>query len=203
MPISEAAIEDQAKFVRDRIGISRTCAPNMYWVLEQLSKNIARFSFRPEFASRMGDDEAIMNSDTHTLMVREAVLESAKAGHTRARFTIAHEIGHYFLGHDGERRRNPDKKIYIKSKEIIEEREADMFASYFLVPTEMALDCQNSEEVASRFEISTQAAEIAFQRVERAQRKVAGKERILPRGVIDLLQELKRQGRTLKSTISD
>lgn len=203
MPISEAVIENQAKNVREKLGIGRVASPDIYWVLEKLTSSTQNFNFRPELSSRMNGDEAIMNADTHTLTVQETVLESARAGQVRARFTIAHEMGHYFLNHSGDRRRNPDKNIYVSSKERIEEEEANIFASYFLVPTDLALGCQTSEEIACKFQVSNRAAEIAFERVERVRRKLSGKGRELPPSVVDFLQEAKRRGHPVKTTISD
>jgi Zn-dependent peptidase ImmA (M78 family) len=112
-------------------------------------------------------------------------------------------MGHYFLNHSGDRRRNPDKSIYVNSKERIEEDEANIFASYFLVPTDLALECQTAEEIACKFQVSNRAAEIAFERVERVRRRLSGKSRELPPSVVDFLQEAKRRGHTVKTTISD
>ena len=61
------------------------------------------------------------------------------AGSTRARFTLAHEAGHYFIDEhrralvDGRSGRHPSRTEY-ESDELVE-READLFATHLLMPT--------------------------------------------------------------------
>lgn len=69
----------------------------------------------------------------------------------RVRFSLAHEIGHIALNHDEPR-----------TKE--QEKEADCFASYFLAPR-MAIHysgCKNHVETAKQFNVTYEAAQIAF-----------------------------------------
>lgn len=193
MRISEEAIEKRANYVRGKIGLGDIIAPNMYIALQQLASKAKSFSFRPALISEMGGDEAVMDIDNDVLMVRESVLEDAKSGQNRARFTIAHEIGHYFLGHDGAPRRNPDKSVYASAKDRIQESEANMFASYLLVPTALALDCPTAEHVSIKFQVSGEVADIAFERIQREKRKATGSKRPLPASVIDFLAEKSRR----------
>jgi IrrE N-terminal-like domain len=201
--ISEEAIQDKAIYVREKLGLSNVLAPNMYAVLEKLQTMIEKFSFRAALTSDMGGNEATMNEDTHTLTARECVLEDAKSGGTRARFTLAHELGHYFLGHKGERRRNANKALYAGANERIEEQEADLFASYFLVPNDLAWNALCSDEISQHFQVSGAAAEIALERIRKAKRKASGQRRQPPGVLIDFLKEAKRLGREIKSDISE
>jgi len=203
MAIPPYIIEHKALEVREKLGFGKILAPDMHCVLEKLQQKIVKFNFRPALASEMGLDEAWMDDDSHTLTVRECVLENAKAGMGRARFTIAHELGHYFLGHKGRRRRNPNKEVYAGAQERIQEDEADQFASNFLVPTELALDCNGPEDISQRFQISIAAAEISFERVQRARRKATGERRRPPDSVIDFLKEAKRRGHPIRSDLSE
>lgn len=203
MNLSDEIIEKKTLDLRERLGISGVSAPNMYYTLEKLTAEIPRFSFEPALSSQMGSDEAVMNEETHTLTAKECVLEDAKAGRFRARFTLAHELGHYFLGHEGIRRRNGDKGVYAGPKERMEEDEANRFASYFLVPTELAMDATCAEDIAGRFQVSAEAAEIAFERVQAARRKITREKRRPPDSVIDFLQEAKRRGHPVRSDLSE
>lgn len=74
----------------------------------------------------------------------------------RARFTIAHELGHIFLGHESLLSRNT---IYDKEKPA-EETEADIFASRLLSPACVlwALDLHTAEEIAEYCNISYESA---------------------------------------------
>ncbi|UDL91009.1 ImmA/IrrE family metallo-endopeptidase [Mesorhizobium sp. PAMC28654] len=201
--LSVETIEKRANFVRDKLNIDSVFAFDMHCALERLQQKAKNFSFRCGRDDELGDNEATMDDETGTLVARASILDDIKAGQTRARFTIAHELGHYFLGHEGQRRRNPNKDVYVTFRERSEESEANIFASYFLVPTKLAWDMKNPEEISNRFQVSLQAADIAFERVQTARRKAKGEKRRLPGAVIDFLKEAQEKGFRVKSDISD
>lgn len=83
----------------------------------------------------------------------------------RKRFTIAHELGHIFLGHplfSGYHARSTD----IKKPRT--ENEADSFAARLLAPACVlwGLNLHTAEEIAGTCKISMQAAEIRAQRMQ-------------------------------------
>ena len=81
----------------------------------------------------------------------------------RIRFSLMHELGHIILGHRGESNQN--------------EQEANYFASNILAP-KMAIhysSCKNHTEIAKLFNISLQAADIAFTEYRRWHRMAAYK----------------------------
>lgn len=74
---------------------------------------------------------------TIDLYIREEVYEEAVVGRHRARFTIAHELGHLFLHNSltEERCRLLARNSYKHSEEVIAyEEEADTFAAELLMP---------------------------------------------------------------------
>lgn len=83
----------------------------------------------------------------------------------RRRFTIAHELGHIFLGHE---------LIYSEYERTFSthktqpESEADMFASRLLAPACVlwALDVRSAEEIASLCDISQAASQIRAKRMQ-------------------------------------
>lgn len=83
----------------------------------------------------------------------------------RIRFTIAHELGHIFLGHESLLHRTPNS-IFIEKPE--EETEADMFASRLLAPSCVlwGLNLHTPEEIAKICNISYQAAAYRAKRLE-------------------------------------
>lgn len=84
----------------------------------------------------------------------------------RIRFTIAHELGHIFLGHRLRRGRRARSKEF-KPKPLIE-READIFASRLLCPSCIlwGLDLHTPEEIAKACSVSYTAAKIRAERME-------------------------------------
>lgn len=80
----------------------------------------------------------------------------------RLRFTIAHEIGHVALGHFSQRKLIPSIK---KTKNNILDREANIFASEFLMPADIvtkmvAKDGANVEKLRKFFKVSKQTIRI-------------------------------------------
>lgn len=83
----------------------------------------------------------------------------------RCKFTIAHELGHIFLGHTLKNEQYARTFDLTKS---IEETEADIFASRLLAPACVlwGLDLHTPQEIASLCDISLQAAQIRSERMQ-------------------------------------
>lgn len=81
----------------------------------------------------------------------------------RARFTIAHEMGHIFLGHLITK----DKAYRSFAKRPEEEQAADVFARDLLAPACVLHELQilKPEQIAHTCEISLQAAQIRAERM--------------------------------------
>lgn len=84
----------------------------------------------------------------------------------RIRFTIAHELGHYLLGHLGTDKANLNREYHnIKP---VHETEADMFAARLLAPACVlwGINAKTAEQIASVCNISPEAAKIRSERME-------------------------------------
>lgn len=96
---------------------------------------------------------------TNTMMVRESVYIGACQGTGRDRFTIAHELGHFFLGHGRTyafSRVDGDVPAYADP-----EWQANIFASMVLMPRDRIRGLSPAKVVA-QCGVSLQAAEIAL-----------------------------------------
>ena len=84
----------------------------------------------------------------------------------RVRFTIAHELGHIFLGHKLKRGYVARTKIF--KRKPLTEREADIFASRLLCPSCVlwGLDLHTPEEISRMCRVSYTAAKIRAERME-------------------------------------
>lgn len=101
---------------------------------------------------------------------RVAMLNRAKP-FVRARFTLAHELGHIFLNHDkrdfydaeAARELGEDMSDNVKPAK---EKEADAFASELLIPMEQLKNFQgelkNPDKLAEIFQVSKPAISIAI-----------------------------------------
>lgn len=89
-----------------------------------------------------------------------SITVNAKNSPTRRRFTVAHELGHYFLHHKGEELEYLDLRSTVISPE---EREANQFAADLLMPEKEVkaehekLMFPTVEALARKFDVSKQA----------------------------------------------
>jgi Zn-dependent peptidase ImmA (M78 family) len=94
---------------------------------------------------RMADDEAYFDPKAKILYIRESTFCAANSEDThenikrqRARFTIAHEIGHIALGHSELRHRGKIANVHASGRIWHDERVAQRFAAAFLAPAHLA-----------------------------------------------------------------
>ena len=139
-------IEVAARKLRIKLGIDDQERPDMPTVIFKLKDHgIIRDYVRvPDH--EMPDDEARYDSFTKLLYLRESTFCAANSMFTysttdrrRARYTIAHEVGHIALGHDGIRYRGNTAAIaeQIVQKIRRQESEANRFAAAFLAPAHL------------------------------------------------------------------
>lgn len=94
---------------------------------------------------------------------RNVIGVNKKHSKVRQRFTIAHELGHFLLGHDIGK--NEDILDDDSEKPMHKEREANIFASELLMPYELLAGEVKKEKIdlkklASIFDVSEQAISI-------------------------------------------
>jgi Zn-dependent peptidase ImmA (M78 family) len=140
-------LERAARDTRVRLGIDHQLRPDMITVIIKakhigLIKDYVRV---PD--ADMPNDEARYDPFEKVLYVRESTFCAANATHQysdserqRARFTIAHEIGHVALGHRHVRHRGMTTALAEGMVRSIrnEEYEANKFAAAFLAPAYLA-----------------------------------------------------------------
>lgn len=118
----------------------------------------------------------LKNSISHSLNTDESGMSVFQNGiwyiiyddselQTRTRFTIAHELGHIFLGHEMK------GGLYTRKSNIAkptDETEADMFAARLLAPACVlwGINAQTAEQIAEICNISHEAATIRAERME-------------------------------------
>lgn len=125
---------------------------------------------------KMSEIKLIKNSVSHSLNENESGMSVFQHGiwyviyddselKTRTRFTIAHELGHIFLGHEMKNGLYTRKNNMFKPTD---ETEADMFAARLLAPACVlwGINAQTAEQIASVCNISHEAAQIRAERME-------------------------------------
>jgi Zn-dependent peptidase ImmA (M78 family) len=142
--------------------------------------------------------EAKFDPDKGIIYIRESTYLAAEKGEERARWTIAHEVGHFALNHRTIRNRSSDPRLIDKIAPTIrrDETQAHRFAAALLAPLHRAefSPQTTAKQIAARFGISLQAAGARLEELGRIYRRLQGIKRQLPNSVIDLLAEARRKG---------
>lgn len=107
----------------------------------------------------------------------------------RQRFTIAHELGHCVLNHDGISDRLVDSNDYSFA-DSIKERAANRFATLLLMPTELlalAIEQYQKEEQMTDQELENSSADVLVEKLAEALNvsKQAMRYRLMNLGVIE------------------
>ena len=200
---AEIDIAHKAWQLREWTKTTSVCAPDLVSLLKALPTLYDGMKVEQLLDDEMPFQEATIDTDARTLYIRASVYQALLRGDPRARFTVAHELGHFILGHKGKLHRKGSAHSYATAKERRQENEADTFASYFLIPNGLAESCTTATDIENRFQVSAKAAEIAKERIERNVRRQEGKPRKLPPNVVNFLKEAQARGRTLKTDLSE
>lgn len=144
--------------------------------------------------SEMKDNEAFAYCAKNRLYISKSTFLAAKRGSKRARFTIAHEIGHLVLRHTGVRSRVAHGKDPRKQSNIAgvwqEEADANQWASAFVMPKKVVLATDAPLRLAERCQVSMAAAMNRIESIRRLIRKENGQPREIPQRTLPLLKEL-------------
>lgn len=138
--------------------------------------NVSELPVKPSLIARAAGIKVIKNSNVHELALHESgaslldgeqwyIIYDDENTRQRCRFTVAHELGHIFLGH--ELRKGYHARTFDLTKPAIEQ-EADVFASRLLAPACViwGLGLHNTEDIAKLCDISISAARIRAERMK-------------------------------------
>lgn len=105
----------------------------------------------------MQDTYGTTNTGSNKMRIREDVYEGAVRGNPRDRFTLCHELGHYFL-------HQPENISYARGDIPAyrnPEWQANVFAAELLAPYELVKN-MSTNEIAEKCGMSHQAAHIKY-----------------------------------------
>ncbi|WDF02973.1 ImmA/IrrE family metallo-endopeptidase [Shouchella hunanensis] len=129
-------------------------------IIPQLFKD---FDYEILEDSEMPREYGVTLIEDGKIFYRESVYVNALKGVGRDRFTIAHELGHYFLHRDGKvslARSERKVKAYEDP-----EWQANEFASELLAPLSL-IKGLNADEISERFGVSKEMAKIQLSKIK-------------------------------------
>ncbi len=141
-------IQDVAEKALNSVGVKTAPVP-VEAVAEKFGLKVVEFAFPNSISGVLKKDRGVIGVNKGNKKVRQ-------------RFTIAHELGHFLLGHDIDK---DEAVVDIDSNRLSDkEREANVFASHLLMPTEVVKEVQkhetNLKKLAELFDVSEQAITI-------------------------------------------
>lgn len=142
----DAEFESSARSLRKLLGIEFQARPDMITVVIKLKHHGLIKNYRRVPDEEMPEGEAFYDPFEQILHIRESTFCAAnntfnqEIDRQRARFTLAHEVGHIWLKHSGIRHRGAAGALQERLVKQIrqEEREAYRFAGAFLAPAYLA-----------------------------------------------------------------
>lgn len=163
-PMSIEKIRDFATAIRRILGISVDAPIDFEYHLDLLSLKFDETNFNytvvPDDYGHFSENiEAYTNTKTGEIFIKESVYKELKIPNSRSNFTVAHEVGHYFLHHllgAVLPRSTKPEKAYLSPK-----WQADQFAAEFLMPLE-GIKNLTIDEIMFKYNVSRQAAETRF-----------------------------------------
>src|SRR5262245_12332862 len=104
--LEEEQIETEAQNLRIKLGLDEQDNPDMMTAIVKLKHLGLIKDYRRVPDQEMPEDLAAFDPDKGLLLIRESTFSAMNRNDPRARFTIAHELGHMWLKHPKARHRN-------------------------------------------------------------------------------------------------
>lgn len=138
--------------------------PVMDFLERVLDHKLGAVRLEIESEEDMGDYEGLTDPNGQFIALREDVYYKAWEGDGRARFTVAHELGHYFL-HTGQPMARASSRVKTPPFRL-SEPQANQFAAELLMPRGFISAHDTMHTIAQRHHVSLDAARhrLAFMR---------------------------------------
>ena len=203
--LTDEEFEDVGRQFLARLGLEYRVCPDMLTMIVKLKGVDANFNYRRVADQLLPNAEAQFFSDDNEITMRESVFGAMQANDPRARFTIAHELSHYARGHKGFLNRSTNQVHKAVSGLVIkhQEAEANRLAPILLAPEHLVSDNITVDELVNQFRLSTSAAIIRKEEIERLRRRRRGEPRPIPESIKEILRQAKREGLNIRTPIDD
>jgi Zn-dependent peptidase ImmA (M78 family) len=203
--LSNDEIEKIALNVRLATGTGNQVKADIFHIIRQLSlpgRPLAglRLEIVPDV--QMGRDYALAFVDDRLLKIRSSVHSGAELGNPRDVMTLAHEIGHFILGHGGLPKHRVAagnrKEHYIQPMNSAE-HQAGFFGAALLMLRSHVREMKCADDVANEMGVSLEAATIRFQQVA---------PKVTPQDILEKIQGLRQStgksgyNRNIKTVLS-
>lgn len=168
-PLSPDFIREQAfeyrHICQGFIG-SRANDVDLLRVIDKLY-NADYLSFESVDVHEMPNEYAITFPSQKKLIVRRDTMEGARRGEPRARFTLAHELGHLFLHTDTvpQFARSQAPSLHDFTEDV--EWQANEFAGWFLIGPDAIEQAKNPRHLTVNYKVSMDMAMVMWTKIQK------------------------------------
>lgn len=157
--LTDQQIDARALAHRRELGFRDEQAVDFMTLMTKLRTRYPEFAYQRVPDGALGEAEARWDSQAKRLLIPEAVFAAANRGEGRALMTVAHEIGHALLGHEGLLNRAPTSRAERLSARLRSmEYQARRYAAAFLIPDTPAVRRLDAGALSERYRVSMSAA---------------------------------------------
>lgn len=156
--MSRNKIAEIAQIVRSAVELDDTLYfPVVHFIEIMAAEDSIDFNYELVEVNELAGIYATTNTSENVMYIREDVYKRAVKGNPRDRFTLCHEIGHYFL-HRPETISNARGEV---PRYCDPEWQADAFAGELMAPRNL-IKGMTSKEIAEECGMSMTAADIQY-----------------------------------------
>lgn len=158
--LTDAQIDARALAHRRELGFRDNQGIDFMTLMTKLKARYPNFSYERVPDGALGEAEAQWDSATKRLLIPQAVFAAANRGEGRALMTVAHEVGHALLGHEGTLHRAPagNRAERLSPRIRAMEYQARRYAAAFLIPDIEAVRHMSAGEMSEHYGVSVSAA---------------------------------------------
>lgn len=161
--MSRNQIANLTQIMRKAVGLDNTLYfPIVHFIEILASEDDIDFNYELVEANEFAGTYATTNTSENVMYIREDVYERAVNGNPRDRFTLCHELGHYFL-HRPETISNARGEV---PKYCDPEWQANAFAGELMAPRNL-IKGMDYQEIAKKCGMSMTAANIQYKIINR------------------------------------
>lgn len=157
-PLSWAKVDALTQKLRSNLQLSQIKYLPIVEIIEKICyERLELFEFQVRNQKEMGSDEGLTCPKGEFIRIRSDVYEGACDGNARARFTLSHELGHFFMHANVPlARTSPNQRLpAFRSAE----KQANRFASTLLMPANLIDPMMSIDDLVKQFGVSHPAAQ--------------------------------------------
>jgi len=202
---TDEKLEEIGRAFLRKLGLEDVVRPDMLTMIMKIKHIDSRFNYRRVTDKQLPNAEAHWFSDDHELTMRESIFVGIQRDESRSRFTVAHEISHYALGHKGFLNRSTNKMHKEFSSKLVkhQESEANRLAPILLSPEHLIPEGATEDDLQNIFGLSIAASVIRKEEVDRIRRRRRGELRPIPESVREMLLQARREGMNIRTNLDD